>query len=229
MPLEKGTTLALRQPAPDPVLDAVVESIGGALENDRAVPADRRRFPLGGAAYEQFFWVDVAAPGFGHPRGAGLGVRAVGKAVNCSNGAGMGGVIPEFWHEIPPRLRPVLTDELFERPVLLAAQCVPAPDSPVAQPPVMLIPAGPEIERCQTGVCRDSTHGRQVAPRALCHHPRGFKSLVAVTIVLGGTRTGSAPRGPGARPRRDCRRPAVSVGVGVGGRSARRTGRVANS
>jgi putative transposase len=55
--LEEGTALAFGHPAPDTEFDVVVERIGGALEDHRAVPADHRGFSLGGAAHEQFVWV----------------------------------------------------------------------------------------------------------------------------------------------------------------------------
>jgi hypothetical protein len=71
--LEEGTALAFGHPAPDTEFDVVVERIGGALEDHRAVPADHRGFSLGGAAHEQFVWVAGATAGFGHPRVAGLG------------------------------------------------------------------------------------------------------------------------------------------------------------
>ncbi len=48
--LEQCAALALGHPAPDAELDAVVEGVGAAFEDHRAVPADHRGFALGGAA-----------------------------------------------------------------------------------------------------------------------------------------------------------------------------------
>ncbi len=52
MLLEQGPALTLRHPAPDAELDPVVECIGTTFGDDRAVPADDRRFALRGATYE---------------------------------------------------------------------------------------------------------------------------------------------------------------------------------
>lgn len=48
MLLEQGTTLTLGHSAPDSELDAIVQRIGAAFEDHRAVPTDHRGFPLGG-------------------------------------------------------------------------------------------------------------------------------------------------------------------------------------
>ncbi len=82
MLLEEGTSLAFGHPAPDTEFDVVVERIGGALADHRAVPADHCGSLLGGAAHEQFVWVGGATAGFRHPRGADLGLRTVARAVD---------------------------------------------------------------------------------------------------------------------------------------------------
>jgi len=82
VPLEQGTALAFRHPAPDTELDAVVERFGGALDVHGAVPADHRGFSLRGATDEQLVWVGGATQGFGHPRNARLGLCTVDRAAD---------------------------------------------------------------------------------------------------------------------------------------------------
>jgi hypothetical protein len=50
--LEQGATLTLGHPTPDTELDAVVQCVGPAFQDHRAVPADDRGFALGRAADE---------------------------------------------------------------------------------------------------------------------------------------------------------------------------------
>ena len=52
MLLEQRATLPFGHPAPNPELDAVVECIGAALGDHRAVPADDCRFALRGPPHE---------------------------------------------------------------------------------------------------------------------------------------------------------------------------------
>lgn len=74
--------MAFGNPAPDTEFDAVIERIGGALDDHRAVSTDHRGFSLGCTAHEQFVWVNGATAGFRHPRGAGLGLPTVVNAVD---------------------------------------------------------------------------------------------------------------------------------------------------
>jgi hypothetical protein len=52
MLLEQGAALTFGHAAPDAELDAIVEGVGAAFQNHRAVPADHSGFALGGAADE---------------------------------------------------------------------------------------------------------------------------------------------------------------------------------
>src|SRR6185437_8034666 len=70
--LEQCATLALGHTAPDAELDAVVEGVGAAFEDHRAVPADHCGFALGGAADEQFVGVGLPAACLGNPRDSSL-------------------------------------------------------------------------------------------------------------------------------------------------------------
>ena len=74
--------MAFGNPAPDTEFDAVIERIGGALDDHRAVSTNHRGFSLGCAAHEQFVWVSGATAGFRQPRGAVLGLRTVDSAVD---------------------------------------------------------------------------------------------------------------------------------------------------
>src|SRR5690606_30836190 len=65
--LEQCAPLTLGHPAPDTEFNAVVQCIGAALQEDRAVAADGRGLTLRGPADEQLVRVDVLAPGLGHP------------------------------------------------------------------------------------------------------------------------------------------------------------------
>jgi hypothetical protein len=81
MLLEQGATLAFGHAAPDTEFDTVVEGVGAALENHRAVSADNGGFALGGAAYEELVWVGLAASGLGYPGDTGLGLGALDATV----------------------------------------------------------------------------------------------------------------------------------------------------
>ena len=63
MLLEQCAALALCHAAPDTELDAVVECVGAALQDHRAVPADHRGFALSGPSDEQLIGVGLAASG----------------------------------------------------------------------------------------------------------------------------------------------------------------------
>jgi hypothetical protein len=62
MLLEQCATLALGHAAPDAELDAIVEGVGPALQDHRAMPADHGGFALGGASDEQLIRVGLSAP-----------------------------------------------------------------------------------------------------------------------------------------------------------------------
>src|SRR4051812_2328647 len=68
-------TLAFGHTAPDAELHLVVECLGGALVDDRTVPANYCRFPLRRSANEQSVGVGGATPRARHPRDAGFGRR----------------------------------------------------------------------------------------------------------------------------------------------------------
>ena len=65
--LEQCAALTLGHAAPDAELDPVVQRVGTALEQHRAVTADGGRLTLGGSADEEFIRIDVLAAGLGHP------------------------------------------------------------------------------------------------------------------------------------------------------------------
>jgi hypothetical protein len=79
--LEKGAALAFGHAAPDAEFDAVIQGVGATFENHGTVPADHGGLALGGAAYEEFIGIGLAASSLGHPRDTGLGLRAVDKTV----------------------------------------------------------------------------------------------------------------------------------------------------
>jgi hypothetical protein len=79
--LEQGATLAFGHAAPDAEFDAIIKGVGATLENHRTVPADDGGFALGGAAYEEFVRIGLAAPRLGYPCDTGLGLCALDKTV----------------------------------------------------------------------------------------------------------------------------------------------------
>ena len=81
MLLEKGAALAFCHAAPDAEFDAVVEGVGTAFEDHRAMSTDDGGFALRCAAYEQFVWVGLTASSLGYPGDTGLGLCAVDKTV----------------------------------------------------------------------------------------------------------------------------------------------------
>ena len=60
MLLEQRAALSLGNATPDAELDPVVQGIGTALRDHRAVPTDHRGFALGGAADEQLIRISGA-------------------------------------------------------------------------------------------------------------------------------------------------------------------------
>jgi hypothetical protein len=83
MLLEQGAALTFGHSAPDAELDAIVEGVGSAFQDDRAMPADDGGFALGSTANEQFVGICLSASGLGHPCDTGFGFRAVDSAVGC--------------------------------------------------------------------------------------------------------------------------------------------------
>jgi hypothetical protein len=81
MLLEQRTALAFGHTAPNTELNAIVERVGATFQNYRAMSANNCCLALGGAAYEEFIWIGLAATRLGYPRDAGLGLRAVDNAV----------------------------------------------------------------------------------------------------------------------------------------------------
>jgi hypothetical protein len=79
--LEQRAPLTFGHATPDAEFDPVVQGVGAAFEDHRAVPADDGGFALGGASYEEFIWIGLAASSLGHPGDTGLGLRAVDKTV----------------------------------------------------------------------------------------------------------------------------------------------------
>ena len=79
--LEQSAALAFGHPAPDTELDAIVEGVGAAFEDHRAVTADDGGFALGGAAYEQLIGISLTAARLGYPSNTRLGLCAVDNAV----------------------------------------------------------------------------------------------------------------------------------------------------
>jgi hypothetical protein len=77
--LEQRAALALGHATPHPELDSVVECVGTAFEDHRAVPADDGGFALGGASDEQFVGVGLPAAGLGNPCDSGLGLNALNQ------------------------------------------------------------------------------------------------------------------------------------------------------
>ena len=69
---QQRATLAFGHTAPDTELHPVVECVGGALGDDRTVPANHGRFSLRRSANEQFVGIGGATPRARHPRDAVL-------------------------------------------------------------------------------------------------------------------------------------------------------------
>ena len=67
MLLEQRATLTLRHPAPDAELDAVVQGVGAALGDNRAVATNHGRFALRGSAHEQLVGIRRTAQSLGNP------------------------------------------------------------------------------------------------------------------------------------------------------------------
>ena len=81
MLLEQGAALAFGHATPDAELDAVVQSVGAAFENHRAMPTDDGGLALSGATYEKFIGISLATASLRHPCDPGLGLGALNKAM----------------------------------------------------------------------------------------------------------------------------------------------------
>ena len=81
MLLEQSAALPLGHSTPNPELHPVVEGIGTALEDHRAVPADHRGLSLCGPPDEQLIRIGLAASGLRDPGDAGFGLVAVCVAI----------------------------------------------------------------------------------------------------------------------------------------------------
>ncbi len=72
MLLEKGAALTLGHAAPHTEFHTVVQRVGTALGDDRAVAADDGRLALSGAPDEQLVRISLATPCLRNPRDAGF-------------------------------------------------------------------------------------------------------------------------------------------------------------
>ena len=81
MLLEQCATLAFGHSAPDPEFDTVVEGVGAAFRDHRAVSTDHGGFALCGAADKKFVRIGLAAAGLGYPGDAGLGLGTVDQTM----------------------------------------------------------------------------------------------------------------------------------------------------
>jgi hypothetical protein len=61
--LEQGTTLTFGHATPHAELDPIVEGVGTAFQDHRAMPADDRGFALGSPAHEKFIGIGLATTG----------------------------------------------------------------------------------------------------------------------------------------------------------------------
>jgi hypothetical protein len=72
--LQQRSTLTFGHTAPNSEFNPVVEGVGAALCDHRAVPANHRSLALGGAANEQLVRVGRSAQSLGYPRDPGLAI-----------------------------------------------------------------------------------------------------------------------------------------------------------
>jgi hypothetical protein len=79
--LEQGAALAFGHATPDAEFDAVIQGVGATFENHGTVSADDGGLALGGAAYEEFIGIGLAASSLGYPGDTGLGLRALDKTM----------------------------------------------------------------------------------------------------------------------------------------------------
>ena len=79
--LEQCAALAFGHTAPHAELDAVVQCVGAAFQDHRAMSTDHGGFALGGAPDKKFVRIGLAAAGLGYPGDAGLSFCAVDNAV----------------------------------------------------------------------------------------------------------------------------------------------------
>ena len=80
--LEQGATLTLGHATPHAELHPVVQGVGAALGDHRAVPANDRGLALRGATHEEFIGIRPAAASLGHPRDTGFGFCAMDGGLN---------------------------------------------------------------------------------------------------------------------------------------------------
>jgi len=73
--LEQGPALALGHAAPNSELHPVIQGIGSALGDHRAVPADDRGLALGSPTNEQLVRIGRTTQSLGYPRDPGFPVR----------------------------------------------------------------------------------------------------------------------------------------------------------
>jgi hypothetical protein len=81
MLLEQGAPLTFGHTTPHAEFDAVVEGVGTAFQDHRAMPANDGGFALGGAAHEEFVRISLAAPSLRYPGDAGFGLGSLDDAV----------------------------------------------------------------------------------------------------------------------------------------------------
>jgi hypothetical protein len=81
MLLEQCATLAFGHSAPDPEFDPVIEGVGAAFQNHRAMSTDYGGFALGGAPDEELVRIGLAAAGLGYPGDASLGLGTLNQTM----------------------------------------------------------------------------------------------------------------------------------------------------
>ena len=87
--LEQCPALALGHATPDTELDAIVEGVGAAFEDHRAVPADDCGLALGGSTHEKLIGVCLPAARLRNPRNPGLGLSSGGGCVELGANANL--------------------------------------------------------------------------------------------------------------------------------------------
>jgi hypothetical protein len=85
--LEQSAALAFGHAPPNAEFDAVIEGVGPAFQDHRAVSTDHGGLALGGTADKKFVGIGLAAAGLGHPCDAGLCLGTVDNAVTRRIGA----------------------------------------------------------------------------------------------------------------------------------------------
>ncbi|MDT5182427.1 MAG: hypothetical protein QOF88_798 [Mycobacterium sp.] len=79
--LEQCAALAFRHAAPDPEFDTVIEGVGAAFQDHRAVSTDHGGFALGGTPDKKFVRIRLAAASLGYPGDAGLRLGTLDQTV----------------------------------------------------------------------------------------------------------------------------------------------------